>query len=245
MEDALATIEGWIRARATNYVCITGVHGVIESKRDENLREIHNNAGLVTPDGMPLVWMCHALGFRRTRRVYGPDLMEALSALSARRGYRHFYYGGCDGVAEILKEKLMARHPRLPVVGTHTPPFRSLTPEEDEVIVNEINQAQPDIVWVGLSTPKQEYWMANHVGRIEAPVLIGVGAAFDFLSGWKKQAPPWMQRHGLEWLHRLMMEPRRLWPRYFRIVPTFLVLAGSQLIRARAQRLLLNQRPAQ
>jgi N-acetylglucosaminyldiphosphoundecaprenol N-acetyl-beta-D-mannosaminyltransferase len=244
MDDVLATIDTWIRGSARHYVCITGVHGVIESQRDEKLRAIHNGAGLVTPDGMPLVWVCRALGFKRTTRVYGPDLMDALSALSARRGYRQFYYGGNVGVAELLKERLAAKHPGLRVIGTYTPPFHTPTPEEDRDIVNRINRAQPDIVWVGLSTPKQEYWMAAHVGRIDAPVLIGVGAAFDFLSGLKAQAPRWMQRQGLEWLYRLMTEPRRLWRRYLHIVPAFLVLAGSQLAKTGAQRLLEKQRRA-
>ena len=235
MGDAIATIERWIAARTANYVCITGVHGVIESQADDKLRTIHNKAGLVTPDGMPLVWMCRALGRKRTTRVYGPDLMRRLSVISAQRGYRQFYYGGNSGVAELLSKTLTAKLPELQVVGTHTPPFRLLTPEEDEAVVQKINEARPDIVWVGLSTPKQEYWMASHVGRIEAPVMIGIGAAFDFLSGLKRQAPPWMQRSGLEWLHRLVTEPRRLWRRYLSIVPRWLVLASVQLIKTKMQ----------
>jgi N-acetylglucosaminyldiphosphoundecaprenol N-acetyl-beta-D-mannosaminyltransferase len=233
MDDALATIEQWIAARTPNYVCITGVHGVIESQGNARLRGIHNKAGLVTPDGMPLVWMSRALGYRRTRRVYGPDLMQALSSLSARRGYTQFYYGGNEGVADLLKQALEARYPGLQVVGTHTPPFRALTAEEDEAIVAKINAAKPDIVWVGLSTPKQEYWMAEHLKRVDAPVMIGVGAAFDFLAGLKPQAPRVMQRNGLEWLYRLATEPRRLWRRYLYIVPRFIVLAGAQLLAAR------------
>jgi N-acetylglucosaminyldiphosphoundecaprenol N-acetyl-beta-D-mannosaminyltransferase len=245
MEEALATIEHWIAARTPNYVCITGAHGVIESQSDDRLRAIHNGAGLVTPDGMPLVWMCRALGYQQTNRVYGPDLMRALSALSARRGYRQFYYGGNNGVADLLKETLEKQHPGLQVVGTHTPPFRTLTAQEDEAVVRKINEARPDIVWVGLSTPKQEYWMAAHAERIEAPVMIGIGAAFDFLSGLKPQAPPVMQRNGLEWLYRLVTEPRRLWRRYLSIVPGFLVLAGGQLIKMKAKKLSLKHHPAE
>jgi N-acetylglucosaminyldiphosphoundecaprenol N-acetyl-beta-D-mannosaminyltransferase len=228
-DDAVATIECWIGERSHNYVCITGVHGIMESQRDLRLRAIHNAAGLVTPDGMPLVWLSRWLGKQRTRRVYGPDLMRRLTEISAARGYRQFYYGGAEGVAEQLKERLSKVHPALQVVGTLCPPFRPLTVEEDQTIVETINAARPDIVWVGLSTPKQEYWMASHLGRVDAPVLIGVGAAFDFLAGTKQQAPRWMQRSGLEWLFRLLSEPRRLWRRYFYIVPTFMVLAALEL----------------
>jgi N-acetylglucosaminyldiphosphoundecaprenol N-acetyl-beta-D-mannosaminyltransferase len=229
MSDALDRIEAWIAGRSKNYVCITSVHGVIESRDDPHLREIFNRAGLVTPDGMPLVWMSHALGHKRTERVYGPDLMRALSAVSAARGYRQFYYGGAEGVAEQLSLTLMRDYPGLQVVGHHCPPFREPTEEEDRLIVDRINAARPDIVWVGLSTPKQEYWMAAHLGRIEAPVMIGVGAAFDFVPGLKPQAPRWMQRRGLEWVFRLVTEPRRLSRRYLSIVPRFLALAGRQL----------------
>lgn len=233
IDDAIQTIERWITDRAMNYVCITGAHGVIESQSDQMLRAIHNRAGMVTPDGMPVVWMCRALGFKRTKRVYGPDLMRFLTAVSAEKGYRQFYYGGNEGVANRLARTLQAKHPGLQVAGTHTPPFRALTHEEDEAIIKKINAACPDIVWVGLSTPKQEYWMANHVGRLDAPVIIGVGAAFDFLADVKQQAPVWMQRSGLEWFYRLITEPRRLWRRYLTIVPKFLFLAGQQLITAR------------
>jgi N-acetylglucosaminyldiphosphoundecaprenol N-acetyl-beta-D-mannosaminyltransferase len=229
MEDASAAIAAWIRDKVPHYICITGVHGVMESQRDPGLGDIHNRAGLVTPDGMPLVWMSHWLGFRRVERVYGPDLMRAVTALSARRGYRNFYYGGAPGTADHLRDVLTRACPGLQVVGTLSPPFRPLSPEEDEAIVQEINATRPDIVWVGLSTPKQERWMASHVGRITAPVLVCVGAAFDFLAGEKPQAPTWMQRNGLEWLFRAMSEPRRLACRYARNNPAFVYRALRQL----------------
>jgi N-acetylglucosaminyldiphosphoundecaprenol N-acetyl-beta-D-mannosaminyltransferase len=235
VRDAIAAVEAWIASRSNNYVCITGAHGVIESQTDEELRRIHNRAGLVTPDGMPLVWMSRLLGHRRTSRVYGPDLMRALTAVSATKGYRQFYYGGNEGVAGLLATTLARQHPGLVVCGTYTPPFRRLTLEEDVAVVETINASKPDIVWVGLSTPKQEYWMASHIGRINAPVMIGVGAAFDFLTGLKRQAPPWMQRNGLEWLFRVVSEPRRLWRRYTSIVPRFIALAAAQLIRTKLQ----------
>lgn len=214
MALAVTTIDNWITTREQHYVCVTGVHGVMESQRDETLRRIHNSAGLVTPDGMPLVWLSRLHGYRQVDRVYGPDLMLALCEASEHRGYSHFFYGGADGVVARLSLRLRERFPRLNIVGTFTPPFRPLTPEERSMVVSTINQSGADIVWVGLSTPKQERWMAEHIGLLTPPVLIGVGAAFDFHAGVKKQAPRWMQRSGLEWSYRLMTEPRRLWRRY-------------------------------
>jgi N-acetylglucosaminyldiphosphoundecaprenol N-acetyl-beta-D-mannosaminyltransferase len=222
LSQALATIEGWLSRREQHYVCVTGVHGIMESQRDEALRRIHNRAGLVTPDGMPLVWLSRLSGQSHVERVYGPDLMLACCDRSVVRGYRHFFYGGGQGVAQRLAERLGSRYPGLSVAGTFTPPFSPLSTAEDEAIVREINNAGPDIVWVGLSTPKQERWMDAHVGRLHAPVLIGVGAAFDFHAGLKKQAPGWVQRAGLEWLFRLGTEPRRLWRRYLRNNPAFI-----------------------
>jgi N-acetylglucosaminyldiphosphoundecaprenol N-acetyl-beta-D-mannosaminyltransferase len=231
LDDAVATIERWIGERSRNYVCVTGVHGVMESRRDQRLRSIHNQAGMVTPDGMPLVWVLRLFGRSRTQRVYGPDLMRKMTAVSSRLGYRQFYYGGAAGVADELTKVLVNAYPELQVAGTLCPPFRELTPEEDQAVVDAINAARPHIVWVGLSTPKQEIWMARHLGRIEAPVMVGVGAAFDFLAGTKRQAPRWMQRSGLEWLFRLCSEPRRLWRRYAYIVPGFTVLAAGEIVR--------------
>jgi len=229
MADAVATIDEWIRDRAPHYVCVTGVHGVMESQKDGQLREIHERAGLVTPDGMPLVWLAHLDGRSRVERVYGPDLMLACCARSVETGASHYFFGGAPGIADRLAVRLQSRFPGLTVAGTHCPPFRPLTPEEDERLVNAINAANPDIVWVGLSTPKQERWMAAHVGRLRAPVLVGVGAAFDFHAGVKRQAPRWMQRSGLEWSFRLATEPRRLWRRYLVNNPSFV----WQVARAR------------
>jgi N-acetylglucosaminyldiphosphoundecaprenol N-acetyl-beta-D-mannosaminyltransferase len=222
MSQALATIEGWLSRGEQHYACVTGVHGIMESQRDDALRRIHNRAGLVTPDGMPLVWLSRLNGKSHVERVYGPDLMLAFCERSVVRGYRHFFYGGGEGVAQRLAERLCGRYPGLIVAGTYTPPFRPLSGAEDQAIVVEINEVGPDIVWVGLSTPKQERWMDAHLGRLRAPVLIGVGAAFDFHAGLKKQAPYWMQRAGLEWLFRLATEPRRLWRRYLRNNPAFI-----------------------
>ena len=230
---ALAFIERWIQRRERHYVCITGVHGVMESQHDAELRRIHNSAGLVTPDGMPLVWLSRLNGFKHVDRVYGPDLMLAVCEKSCSTGYRHFFYGGAEGVPELLAGRLVQRFPGLKVAGTYSPPFRPLTRAEDEALVQHINHLKPDIVWVGLSTPKQEQWMAAHVGRLEAPVLIGVGAAFDFHAGLKRQAPHWMQRSGMEWFFRLLTEPKRLWKRYLSNNPRFLALVVAQRLRLR------------
>jgi N-acetylglucosaminyldiphosphoundecaprenol N-acetyl-beta-D-mannosaminyltransferase len=189
MQLAIECIDGWIATRTPNYVCVTGVHGVMESQHDPSLRDIHNGAGLVTPDGMPLVWLSRWSGKQHVSRVYGPDLMLALCEHSVTKGYRHFFYGGVEGVAEQLTEALSRRFPNLQTVGTITPPFRALTEAEDTAIVEQIQAAQPDIVF-------------------------GVGAAFDFHTGRKPQAPRWMQRNGFEWMFRLASEPRRLWKRY-------------------------------
>jgi N-acetylglucosaminyldiphosphoundecaprenol N-acetyl-beta-D-mannosaminyltransferase len=221
MAQALETIEGWISRGDRRYVCVSGVHGIMESQSDPVLRDIHNSAGLVTPDGMPLVWLSRMHGYEHVERVYGPDLMLALCARSESCGYRHFLYGGAGDVPELLTARLQQRFPRLNVVGRYSPPFRPLTDEEDAEVVRMINESGADIVWVGLSTPKQERWMREHVGRLDAAALIGVGAAFDFHAGVKKQAPRWMQRNGLEWLFRLGSEPRRLWKRYLINNPRF------------------------
>jgi len=231
MASALKTINGWIERRESNYVCITGVHGVIESQRDEQMRKIHNSAGLVTPDGMPLVWISRLKGRPQVERVYGPDLMLAVCELSQIKRYRHFFYGGAPGVPEKLTKNLIDRFPNMTIVGSYSPPFRSPSEEEDEQIVSLINQSKPDIVWVGLSTPKQERWMAEHISRLKPSVLIGVGAAFDFHAGLKKQAPRWIQKIGMEWFFRLLSEPRRLWKRYLVNNPLFLLLIIRQTFR--------------
>jgi N-acetylglucosaminyldiphosphoundecaprenol N-acetyl-beta-D-mannosaminyltransferase len=232
MDQTLDILDRWITEGHREYVCVSGVHGVMESRRDEALRTIHNRAGLVTPDGMPLVWWSQWCGARHTRRVYGPDLLLACAERSITTGYRHFFYGGQEGVADLLSQRLSRRFPGLAVAGTYAPAFRPLSRDEDDAVVRRINDAAPDIVWVGLGTPKQEQWMAEHVGRLDAPVLIGVGAAFDFHAGLKSQAPRWMQRSGLEWLFRLSTEPERLWKRYLINNPAFLWLALQEICRA-------------
>jgi N-acetylglucosaminyldiphosphoundecaprenol N-acetyl-beta-D-mannosaminyltransferase len=234
MAQALETIDGWISQRHQEYVCVRDVHGIMESQRDEQLKQIHNRAGLVTPDGMPLVWLSRLKGFAQVERVYGPDLMLAICRPSLAKRYRHYFYGGDKGVAEKLINRLTQQFPGLRVAGFWSPPFTPLTPDQDDEIIMKINATEPDIVWVGLSTPKQEYWMSQHLGRVTAPVMIGVGAAFDFHAGVKKQAPYWMQRNGLEWLFRLKSEPRRLWRRYLINIPVFLWMVLLEAIGKRS-----------
>ncbi len=228
MAQALDTIEGWLDRRESHYVCVTPAHAVMDCQDDPDLRRVFNLSGLTTPDGMAIVWLLKLHGRRRVARVYGPDLLLAACERGLRRGARHYFYGGDPGVAEALATRLQARFPGLRIAGASAPPFRPLTEAEDRQAVEAINAAAPDFVWVGLSTPKQERWMAAHLGRVTAPAMIGVGAAFDFLSGRKPQAPRWAQRSGLEWLFRLATEPRRLWPRYRRY-PRFVLLVAAQL----------------
>jgi N-acetylglucosaminyldiphosphoundecaprenol N-acetyl-beta-D-mannosaminyltransferase len=214
-------ITRWIEAREPHYVCVTGVHGVMESQRDPDLLAIHNASGLTTPDGMPMVWAGRQAGAEWMSRVYGPDLMLSVLERAAERGWKSFLYGGKEGVPELLAARLTERLPALKIAGMYSPPFRPLTPAEDDEVVERINAAQPDLVWVGLSTPKQERWMAAHIGRLAAPAMLGVGAAFDFHAGLIPQAPQWIQQRGGEWLYRLVKEPRRLWKRYLRNNPAF------------------------
>jgi len=222
-DDALAEVTRWIDNGLRHYVCVTGVHGVMESQGDPELMRIHNESGLTTPDGMPMVWSARIAGAKNTQRVYGPDLMLAVCERAAQRGWGCFLYGATNEVLARLRANLSDRYPGLSIVGTHSPPFRELTPEEDDAVVREINESGAQIVWVGLSTPKQERWMATHVDRLNASALFGVGAAFDIHAGTLRQAPRWMQRAGLEWFFRLVTEPRRLWRRYAVNNPRFVL----------------------
>lgn len=221
-------IDGWIRDRGREYVCVRDVHGVMQSVRDDTVRQAHFAAGLVVPDGMPLVWLLKIGGHPGASRVYGPDLMLALFARSEERGYRHYLYGTTPDTLARLQARLLARYPRAAIVGAHSPPSRPPGAGEEEAVIQAINNSGADILWVGLSTPKQELWMANHRSRLTVPVLIGVGAAFDFHAGKLRQAPAFLQRAGLEWAFRLAMEPRRLAGRYLRNNPAFLWLVLAE-----------------
>lgn len=223
-----------VRQGKRGYVTVTGVHGVSEAQADEELRNIFNRALLVTPDGMPMVWMGRLQGHQSIQRVYGPDLMLNLCQHSALAGFTHFLYGGVPGIAEELGRNLQARFPGLNIVGTYTPPFRRLHENELSDLRAMVRGTRPNFFWVGLSTPKQERFMAQHLAILpEATVFIGVGAAFDLLTGRVRQAPPFMQRAGLEWLFRLSQEPKRLWKRYLVNNPLFVLRAGAQLLGLR------------
>ena len=230
MATAVAKIQDWIRGGESHYVCVVPVHSIMDCVRDAELRRIVNRSAMSTPDGMPVVWLCRMKGFRDVRRVYGPDLMLEVCRVSEKAGYRHYFLGGEEGVPEQLARNLKIRFPLLQVAGSYSPPFRELTPAETDEMIARVNQNRPDILWVGLGSPKQEQWMASNVESLGVPVTIGVGAAFDFHAGKKKQAPRWMQRSGLEWLFRLASEPRRLWKRYLKANPTFVVLVVLQTL---------------
>ena len=213
--DVIAQMETWIRERnGCHDIAVTGMHGVTEAQHDPSFKSVLNAADLVVPDGMPLVWLARWRGFPLKRRVYGPELMMTFCDQTSPKGYRHFFFGGAPGLAEALAEKLQVRFPSLQIVGTMSPPFREVTPQEDREIVDAINAAAPDVIWVGLSEVKQDRWMNEHRSKLAASVAIGVGAAFDFHAGRKRQAPEWMRENGFEWLFRLLQEPKRLWRRY-------------------------------
>jgi N-acetylglucosaminyldiphosphoundecaprenol N-acetyl-beta-D-mannosaminyltransferase len=219
--DAVDWMERTIRAgSAGRYVAATGMHGITEGLHDPGFRGILNEADLVVPDGMPLVWLGRYNGFPLKRRVYGPELMETFCRETGPK-YRHFFYGGVPGVPEQLG-KIMAERYAIQVVGAWSPPFRKLTDQEEQHLQEMIAATAPDVIWVGLSTPKQERWMFAHRDSLRVPLLMGVGAAFDFHTGRVKQAPSWMQENGLEWLYRLAQEPKRLWRRY--------ILNGSEFV---------------
>ncbi len=224
--DVVAALDSWIAQRRglgpAAYVVTTNVYGVMMAQRTPAHRRAINGADMAVPDGMPLVWVARGRGARHMqRRVYGPELFEACCEAARRRSWRFYFYGGAEGVAQRLTALVRERYPGVQVVGAETPPFRPLTPAEDAEVCQRINAAQPDVVWVGLGGAKQDTWMAEHASRLQVPVLVGVGAAFDFFTGRVTQAPRWMREHGLEWLFRLFAEPRRLWRRYLVYNPWF------------------------
>jgi len=214
LTSACQRIENWIEQKKKTYVCISPVATIVDCQKDAKYCEIVNNAGMVTPDGMPVVWMGKLKGNQTIQRTYGPDLMRDFCQLSQQKKYRHYFYGGTELSIEKLKKNFKKQFPDLTIAGFFSPPMRSVGEPEEENILNQINAAKPDVLWVGLGSPKQDYWMANHRDKLEVPVMIGVGAAFDFFAGIKPQAPLWMRRSGLEWVFRLCSEPKRLWKRY-------------------------------
>jgi N-acetylglucosaminyldiphosphoundecaprenol N-acetyl-beta-D-mannosaminyltransferase len=211
---AVKILEDSIRGNRKGYVCVTGVHGVMEAQRYPNFRRILARALLVTPDGMPTVWVGKVQGHRQMRRVFGPDLMLEVCQQSVNKGFTHFLYGGKAGVAEQLQANLERLFPGIQVVGTYTPPFRALNSVEKQHLQCLLERLNPDIIWVGLSTPKQEIFMSENIDNLTCKLMIGVGAAFDIHTGTVNDAPAWIKQAGLQWLHRLCQEPARLWKRY-------------------------------
>ena len=233
MKRSLDLSDRWTAAGKPGYICVTGVHGVMEAQRDPGLRHILNHAAINLPDGMPMTWLGRLQGFKGMDRVFGPDFMAAMCLISVERSYRNFFYGGNPGVADLLAETLQRKFPGLQVVGTYTPPFRPLSSEEEASLLEQVSEAKPHIVWVGLSTPKQERFMAQYVERLRVPLLVGVGAAFDYHTDAIRDCSGWIKRAGLQWLHRLMQDPKRLWRRYLRNNPAFVWRVTCQLMGLR------------
>jgi N-acetylglucosaminyldiphosphoundecaprenol N-acetyl-beta-D-mannosaminyltransferase len=232
MADAIARLSGWLTVRdgVTRYVAVTGMHGVAESQNDPYIRKVLNAADLVVPDGMPLVWVGRFYGHSLKRRVCGSELMAAFCQTTGT-AYRHFFYGGAPGVAEKLARTLQDRY-GIQLAGTYTPPFRSLDAIEEQELQSLVAECAPDVFWVGLSTPKQEKWIYEHRRKLKVPVMLGVGAAFDMNSDNLRRAPEWMRNSGLEWLFRLLCEPRRLWKRYLVTIPAAAWFVCIELLRS-------------
>jgi len=213
-----------------HYIVASGMHAVMESNRDETFKAIINSADLFVPDGFGLVWLARRRGFSLKRRVSGAELIQEFCKIAAQNGYKIFFYGDTEDVLQLLQTKLQRQFPDLKIVGAYSPPFRPLTPEEDTGVIRMINEAQPDVLWVGLGLPKQERWMFEHRDLLKVPVMVGVGAAFKFLSGKVRRAPPWLGEHGLEWVWRFLHEPRKLWRRALIDVPQFVCYTLLELI---------------
>lgn len=226
---ALAHISDWATRRESRYVCICNVHAVVTARQDADFGRVVTEADMATPDGAPVAWMLRHLGFPGQQRINGPDLMWKYCAQAATRGELIYLYGGMPETLDILQHRLAKAFPGLQVAGAYSPPFRSLSSQEDDEVVERINASGAGVVWVSLGCPKQEKWMAAHRGRVNA-VMIGVGAAFDYHAGTIKRAPKWMQNTGLEWLHRLRSEPRRLCKRYLVTNTLFVIGAAKQLL---------------
>jgi N-acetylglucosaminyldiphosphoundecaprenol N-acetyl-beta-D-mannosaminyltransferase len=227
-QHASDQVIAWARQKVSKYVCVATVNNVMESYDSEKFQDVMNSADLVTPDGMPVVWALRALGRKEATRVYGPDLTPIVLEKAASAQIPVGFYGGAPNVLKQLVERVKSRYPGLTVAYSFSPPFRPLSASEDQEIIDAINASGPRILFIGLNTPKQDLWMSAHRDSVQA-VMLGVGAAFDFVAGSKRQAPRWMMPLGLEWLFRLATEPRRLWKRYLKHNPRFLVLLTLQL----------------
>jgi N-acetylglucosaminyldiphosphoundecaprenol N-acetyl-beta-D-mannosaminyltransferase len=227
-QRAVAIVRDALQSGRKGYICVTGVHGIMEAQKDRAFLSVLNSAFLVTPDGIPTVWVGRMQGHAEMARVFGPDLMLDVCRASLDCGSRHFLYGGAEGVAGELAIKLRSLFPGIKIVGTYTPPFRPLNTSERQGLVEAVSDAEPDIIWVGLSTPKQEKFMAEYLPVLRTKLMIGVGAAFDLHTGRIRDCDDWIKRAGLQWLHRLSQEPRRLWRRYLFGNPKFVCAIAAQ-----------------
>ena len=221
MESTISYITSNLDALKGDYICVSNVHTTVMAFRDEEYRQIQNSAAMALPDGQPLSIVSRKRGYRNAKRVAGPDLMPEILNLSQGKGYKHYFYGSTKNTLTHLKKELLTRYPQLKIVGMYAPPFRDLTEDEDKEIVRRINESGADFVWVALGAPKQEKWMYEHRNKVNG-LMIGVGAAFDFIAGTVKRAPTWMQKLCLEWVFRIMQDPRRMIPRYLNTNFTFL-----------------------
>ena len=230
MEQALARVADALNSRKKGYVCFTNVHGVMEAQRDPTLENIYAGAMLAAPDGMPTVWVGWHQGYKNMKRVAGPDLMFEVISREEFRGYSHFLCGGKDGIAQELRDQLIVRCPEVQIIGAYTPPFGPMSQAQEKEFVAVIDRLKPDIIWVGISTPKQERFMAHYLPMLDTTLMFGVGAAFDFHTGRITDCADWIKKAGLQWLHRLTQDPKHLWKRYLRNNPTFVFYTVLQLV---------------
>jgi N-acetylglucosaminyldiphosphoundecaprenol N-acetyl-beta-D-mannosaminyltransferase len=212
-DDILKKVNQWVGDRQKHYICLCPSYSIIMSRKHPEFRQALNQASIVTADGKAVALACKFHGYRHAQHVRGADLIRLVCQMSSQRGFSNFFYGATEAVLEKLVDKLQQQYPKLQVAGAYAPPFRALTPQEQREMIERINASYADIVWIGLGAPKQELWMAQHTQDLQASVIIGVGAAFDFASGAKAEAPRWMQKAALEWVFRLAQEPRRMWRR--------------------------------
>jgi len=232
MEGALQRVTSALEGPCKGYVCVAGVHGVMEAQRNPQLLDIYAASEMTIPDGMPLAWVGRIQGHHAMQRVTGPDLMLEIFRRKEFAHVTHFFYGGREGIAAELRDKLTTQFPWTKIVGTYTPPFRELSGSEASQLIEAIATLKPDIIWVGISTPKQEIFMARYLPLLHAKLMFGVGAAFDFHTGQIRDCSDWIKRAGLQWLHRLLQDPKRLWRRYLRNNPAFLWRIAIQLLKA-------------
>jgi N-acetylglucosaminyldiphosphoundecaprenol N-acetyl-beta-D-mannosaminyltransferase len=240
---AVRSVDSFLASGRKGYICVTGMHGIMEAQADPVFRQIQNDSILTTPDGIPTVWIGHLMGHKNMKQVAGPQFMMEVCAAAARNGSKHFLYGGKPGVAERLKQILTERFPGLQIVGTYTPPFRPLNAEEEAELYRLVRDSGADVMWCGISTPKQERFMAKYIDVLPVKLMIGVGAAFDINSGLLKDSPQWAKKCGLQWFHRLCQEPRRLWRRYLLNIPRFVGLYVMQWSGLRSYKLDMPSRP--